>query len=180
MTIRRRQCNGGVPSGRGPRTGADGVAPRTNDDNEPTGFCRRPVRRGRGRLSGTSPDCRVHAFVVRSPHRDATPLLLCHGWPGSALEFLGCLPALTDPTAHGGRAEDAFHVVLPRRMRTARTPRCGDAGWTSPPASRSTRGRRPGPHAGGANASETWCIGRSSRAAATSRPSSSRAVPPPT
>lgn len=56
---------------------------------------------------------RVHAFVVRSRHEDATPLLLCHGWPGSVVEFLDCVPALTDPVAHGGRAEDAFHVVLP-------------------------------------------------------------------
>ncbi|MWA16022.1 epoxide hydrolase family protein [Streptomyces sp. BA2] len=56
---------------------------------------------------------RVHAFVVRSRHVDATPLLLCHGWPGSVVEFLDCVPALTDPVAHGGRAEDAFHVVLP-------------------------------------------------------------------
>ncbi|MGW7752632.1 epoxide hydrolase family protein [Streptomyces violaceusniger] len=56
---------------------------------------------------------RVHAFVVRSRHEDATPLLLCHGWPGSVVEFLDCLPALVDPTSHGGRAEDAFHVVLP-------------------------------------------------------------------
>ncbi|MFB7312559.1 epoxide hydrolase family protein [Streptomyces sp. NPDC056192] len=56
---------------------------------------------------------RVHAFAVRSRHEDATPLLLCHGWPGSVVEFLDCLPALVDPTSHGGRAEDAFHVVLP-------------------------------------------------------------------
>ncbi|GAA2067860.1 epoxide hydrolase [Streptomyces albiaxialis] len=56
---------------------------------------------------------RTHAFVVRSRHEDAVPLLLCHGWPGSVVEFLDCLPALTDPVAHGGRAEDAFHVVLP-------------------------------------------------------------------
>lgn len=55
----------------------------------------------------------VHAFVARSRHEDATPLLLCHGWPGSVVEFLDCVPALTDPLAHGGRAEDAFHVVLP-------------------------------------------------------------------
>lgn len=56
---------------------------------------------------------RVHAFEVRSRHPGARPLLLCHGWPGSVVEFLDCLPALTDPTAHGGSAEDAFHVVLP-------------------------------------------------------------------
>ncbi|RKS08953.1 pimeloyl-ACP methyl ester carboxylesterase [Nocardiopsis sp. Huas11] len=62
---------------------------------------------------GTAGGLHVHAFHVRSPHPEATPLLLCHGWPGSIVEFLDCLPALTDPTAHGGRAEDAFHVVLP-------------------------------------------------------------------
>lgn len=56
---------------------------------------------------------RLHAFHVRSRHPQARPLLLCHGWPGSVVEFLDCLPALTDPTAHGGHAEDAFHVVLP-------------------------------------------------------------------
>ncbi|XVQ10853.1 epoxide hydrolase family protein [Spirillospora sp. CA-255316] len=51
----------------------------------------------------------VHAFHVRSPHPEATPLLLCHGWPGSIIEFLDCLPALTDPAD----PKDAFHVVLP-------------------------------------------------------------------
>lgn len=56
---------------------------------------------------------RVHAFHVRSPHPDATPLLLCHGWPGSVMEFIDCVPALTEPTRHGGAPEDAFHVVLP-------------------------------------------------------------------
>ncbi|MEU3021247.1 epoxide hydrolase family protein [Nocardiopsis alba] len=56
---------------------------------------------------------RVHAFHLRSPHPGATPLLLCHGWPGSIVEFLDCLPALVHPTEHGGRPEEAFHVVLP-------------------------------------------------------------------
>ncbi|WP_232236277.1 epoxide hydrolase family protein [Nocardia sp. BMG51109] len=62
---------------------------------------------------GTFAGLKVHAFVARSRHEHATPLLLCHGWPGSVMEFLDCVPALTDPTAYGGRAEDAFHVVLP-------------------------------------------------------------------
>ena len=62
---------------------------------------------------GEAAGLRVHAFHVRSPHPEARPLLLCHGWPGSIVEFLDCLPALTHPTAHGGRAEDAFHVVIP-------------------------------------------------------------------
>jgi hypothetical protein len=50
---------------------------------------------------------------VRSKHSDAMPLVMTHGWPGSALELLKVVGPLTDPTAHGGRAEDAFHLVLP-------------------------------------------------------------------
>lgn len=50
---------------------------------------------------------------VRSPHPNALPLIMTHGWPGSALELLKVIGPLTDPTAHGGRAEDAFHLVLP-------------------------------------------------------------------
>jgi Epoxide hydrolase N terminus len=50
---------------------------------------------------------------VRSPHPSAMPLIMTHGWPGSALELLKVVGPLTDPTAHGGRAEDAFDLVLP-------------------------------------------------------------------
>jgi hypothetical protein len=50
---------------------------------------------------------------VRSPHRDALPLLMTHGWPGSIIELLKVIEPLTNPTAHGGSAEDAFHLVLP-------------------------------------------------------------------
>ena len=50
---------------------------------------------------------------IRSPHDDALPLLMTHGWPGSIIELLKVIEPLTDPTAHGGRAEDAFHLVLP-------------------------------------------------------------------
>jgi len=56
---------------------------------------------------------RIHAVVARSPHADAVPLLLVHGWPGSVVEFLDVLGPLTDPVAHGGDAADAFHVVAP-------------------------------------------------------------------
>ena len=56
---------------------------------------------------------RVHFIHVRSPHADATPIVLTHGWPGSFVEFLDVLGPLTDPVAHGGRPEDAFHVVVP-------------------------------------------------------------------
>jgi pimeloyl-ACP methyl ester carboxylesterase len=55
----------------------------------------------------------VHFIHVRSRHEDALPLIMTHGWPGSVIELLETVGPLTDPTAHGGRAEDAFHLVLP-------------------------------------------------------------------
>jgi pimeloyl-ACP methyl ester carboxylesterase len=56
---------------------------------------------------------RLHFLHARSKHPNAFPLVITHGWPGSILEFMKILGPLTDPTAHGGRAEDAFHVVCP-------------------------------------------------------------------
>ena len=50
---------------------------------------------------------------IPSPHEDAMPLLMTHGWPGSIVELLKVIDPLTNPTVHGGRAEDAFHLVLP-------------------------------------------------------------------
>ena len=55
----------------------------------------------------------IHFIHVKSAHEDAMPLIMTHGWPGSIIELLGTIGPLTDPTAHGGRAEDAFHLVLP-------------------------------------------------------------------
>src|SRR3712207_4373983 len=55
----------------------------------------------------------VHFIHVRSEHPDALPLIMTHGWPGSVVELLETIGPLTDPTAHGGTAEDAFHLVLP-------------------------------------------------------------------
>jgi pimeloyl-ACP methyl ester carboxylesterase len=55
----------------------------------------------------------IHFIHVRSQHEDALPLIMTHGWPGSVIELLEVVGPLTDPTAHGGRAEDAFHLVLP-------------------------------------------------------------------
>jgi len=55
----------------------------------------------------------VHFIHVRSQHEDALPLIMTHGWPGSMIELLDSIGPLTDPTAHGGKAEDAFHLVLP-------------------------------------------------------------------
>jgi len=73
----------------------------------------------------------LHFLHIRSAVPDATPLVLLHGWPGSVLEFIHVIGPLTDPVAHGGTAEDAFHLVIPSN------PGCGfsgpvhDAGWTS-------------------------------------------------
>jgi pimeloyl-ACP methyl ester carboxylesterase len=55
----------------------------------------------------------IHFIHVRSPHDDALPLIVNHGWPGSVVEQLKIIGRLTDPTAHGASAEDAFHVVIP-------------------------------------------------------------------
>ena len=55
----------------------------------------------------------IHFMHVRSAHEDALPLMLTHGWPGSIVEFLKVIDPLTNPTAHGGSASDAFHLVIP-------------------------------------------------------------------
>src|SRR3954447_19872231 len=55
----------------------------------------------------------IHFVHVRSRHEDALPLIMTHGWPGSVIEMLDSVGPLTDPPAHGGRAEDAFDLVLP-------------------------------------------------------------------
>jgi pimeloyl-ACP methyl ester carboxylesterase len=55
----------------------------------------------------------IHFVHVRSQHADALPLLVCHGWPGSVIEQLKIIDPLTNPTAHGASAADAFHLVIP-------------------------------------------------------------------
>ena len=55
----------------------------------------------------------IHFLHVKSPHENALPLIITHGWPGSILEMLGVVGPLTDPTAHDGDADDAFDVVVP-------------------------------------------------------------------
>src|SRR6184192_2701630 len=55
----------------------------------------------------------IHFIHVRSRHPNALPLIMTHGWPGSVIELLKTIGPLTDPGAHGGRAEDAFDLVLP-------------------------------------------------------------------
>lgn len=55
----------------------------------------------------------IHFIHVRSPNENAMPMIMTHGWPGSILEFMKVIGPLTDPVAHGGAAEDAFHLVVP-------------------------------------------------------------------
>src|SRR5258708_25828366 len=55
----------------------------------------------------------IHFLHVRSPHLEALPLIITHGWPGSVVEFHKVIEPLTDPPAYGGNAADAFHVVCP-------------------------------------------------------------------
>ena len=55
----------------------------------------------------------IHFVHVRSPHEDATPVIITHGWPGSVAEFMAVIDPLTKPTEHGGEARDAVHLVIP-------------------------------------------------------------------
>ncbi|WUD77344.1 epoxide hydrolase 1 [Streptomyces sp. NBC_00510] len=71
----------------------------------------------------------IHFIHVRSRHQDALPMILTHGWPGSVLEFLKVIDPLTNPTAHGGRAQDAFHVVIPSMPGYGFSERPTTTGW---------------------------------------------------
>ena len=59
----------------------------------------------------------IHFIHVRSKHENALPLIVTHGWPGSIIEQLKIIEPLTNPTAHGGSASDAFHLVIPVAAR---------------------------------------------------------------
>jgi len=72
----------------------------------------------------------IHFLHIRSRHEDAIPLVLTHGWPGSIVEFLKVIPALTDPTAHGGEATDAFHLVCPTLPGYGFSGQPKQHGWT--------------------------------------------------
>ena len=74
----------------------------------------------------------IHFLHVRSKHTNALPILLTHGWPGSVIEFLDVIGPLTDPEAHGGRAEDAFHVVIPSLPGYGFSDKPKQAGWNVP------------------------------------------------
>jgi pimeloyl-ACP methyl ester carboxylesterase len=71
----------------------------------------------------------IHFIQVRSEHEDALPLIMTHGWPGSVIEMIDSVGPLTDPTAHGGSPEDAFHLVLPSLPGYAFSGEPVEVGW---------------------------------------------------
>ena len=74
----------------------------------------------------------IHFLHVRSKHPEAMPLLVTHGWPGSVMEFMKVIGPLTDPTAHGGKAEDAFHVIAPSLPGYGFSDKPATNGWGVP------------------------------------------------
>jgi pimeloyl-ACP methyl ester carboxylesterase len=71
----------------------------------------------------------IHFIHVRSKHPNALPVIITHGWPGSVFEQLKIIGPLTEPTAHGGRAEDAFDVVIPSMPGYGFSGKPTDTGW---------------------------------------------------
>jgi pimeloyl-ACP methyl ester carboxylesterase len=71
----------------------------------------------------------IHFLHVRSPHPDAVPLILTHGWPGSTVEFAKSIPVLVDPVAFGGDAADAFHVICPSLPGYGFSDKPATTGW---------------------------------------------------
>jgi pimeloyl-ACP methyl ester carboxylesterase len=74
----------------------------------------------------------IHFIHVRSPHEDALPLIITHGWPGSVFEMLKIVEPLTNPTAHGGSASDAFHLVIPSLPGYGFSGKPTTPGWDPP------------------------------------------------
>ena len=71
----------------------------------------------------------IHFIHVESPHENALPMIITHGWPGSVVEMLNVIGPLSDPTAHGGSADDAFHLVIPSMPGYGFSDRPADTGW---------------------------------------------------
>jgi pimeloyl-ACP methyl ester carboxylesterase len=71
----------------------------------------------------------IHFIHVRSPHQDALPLIVTHGWPGSVIEQLKIIEPLTNPTAHGASTEDAFHLVIPSLPGHGFSAKPATTGW---------------------------------------------------
>jgi len=74
----------------------------------------------------------IHFLHVPSKHPNALPIILTHGWPGSVVEFLKVIGPLTDPTAHGGKTDDAFHVVVPSLPGYGFSDKPAERGWGLP------------------------------------------------
>jgi pimeloyl-ACP methyl ester carboxylesterase len=74
----------------------------------------------------------IHFIHVRSPHEDALPLIVTHGWPGSIIEQLKIIAPLTNPTAHGASAADAFHLVIPSLPGHGFSAKPAATGWDPP------------------------------------------------
>ena len=74
----------------------------------------------------------IHFIHVKSKHENAVPIVITHGWPGSIVEQLKIIEPLTDPTAHGGKAEDAFHVVIPSMPGYGFSAKPTEPGWNPP------------------------------------------------
>ena len=72
---------------------------------------------------------KIHLIHVKSPHENSLPLIMTHGWPGSVIELLEAVGPLTDPTAHGGDAEDAFDLVLPSLPGYSFSGEPAELGW---------------------------------------------------
>ena len=72
-----------------------------------------------------------HFLHIRSPHANALPIIITHGWPGSVIEFFKIIEPLTNPTAHGGKTEDAFHVVAPSLPGFAFSSKPDRRGWNA-------------------------------------------------
>jgi pimeloyl-ACP methyl ester carboxylesterase len=73
----------------------------------------------------------IHFIHVKSRHPNAMPMIITHGWPGSVIELLDVIDPLTNPTAHGGRAEDAFHLVVPSLPGYGFSGEATELGWES-------------------------------------------------
>ena len=108
--------------------------------------CRRSPATGRPSTTGAACEARlnalpqftteidgveIHFIHVRSRHENALPLIMTHGWPGSVIELLDTVGPLTDPTAHGGTPEDAFHLVLPSLPGYGFSGEPTELGWDS-------------------------------------------------
>jgi len=74
----------------------------------------------------------IHFIHIRSKHENALPLIVTHGWPGSIVEQLKIIDPLTNPTAHGGNASDAFHLVIPSMPGYGYSAKPTTTGWDAP------------------------------------------------